>query len=336
MKQKNRSAKFTATLVYYDEPLVILGTAGKSRVLGVAVPSKFENKFLFVSVSQKDWENYIRDALDLRYLFLFPKKRSIYYSEIKSFKPSAPFNLVRFEGTIPEDHLPETGFFASQHTEPFSAAELSTEKEKLNLAGQWELQDFGSFQQKFTDVYSFSALLKQWVTGAMSAEQKAKVLKSFLGKPLRGGSSYGSLFSELENFIPRQERIHLGAIKKASPGWMEMRGSTSHFEEVEEYISYYLANRSKSDEAYAALYQFLQNGKFLRLNVEQFAEDNPTRVEISALTACLADAMGMDDLGEIRALCDENSLASAKVVLALHRRISGTALFFAQGRVAYN
>lgn len=333
MTVRTRKAKYGATLVYYDGPQLVYLTGYKSRFVGVAVPSEANNKFLVASVSSRHWKQYRDEAVDLRFLFTYPPKRSMYYAEINNFR--SDIRLARFEEAIPESHLPDRGFFASEHTEKFDDEHRSVDPEILFLNGQWELNEFGKFHQKYSDVYSFVAALQNWGDSKTARGTRTEIQKAFVDKPLRGGSSYGSLFHQLEDHLPMRDRLRLRKIQKASPGSMEMRGRDELFSEVEELVSYYLKNREAADEAYSNLYQFLQKGKYLRLKVSDFDENDSNKARIFRSSQDLISVLGIEETEIIRNLCHNNSLAVAKVALALYRRIEGAALFFAQGRVSF-
>jgi hypothetical protein len=327
-------ASFVKTLVYYDGPQLVALRAEKQHFLAMAIPSEEANRYFVVSTSPKHFQQYLDGEVDLRYLFTYPHQRSTFLATIGDTK--SPILLERFDEESPEAYLPERGFFSTDHTEEFRLYDRADDVKRLDLAGQWELQDFGAFQQRYSGVYAFAACLGILRVGRYAADVGASIRSAFLGKPLRGGGSYGSLFSDLQECIPSSDRLRLDKIKKESPGSMQMKGRAALFADAETYIQNYLDHRASIDPRYKELYSLLRDQGLLSLHIREFSERHPLRDSIGQHTATLAHVHLLDEVPLIRELCGGNTLATAKVVLAFHRRVEGAALFFAQGRVEFS
>lgn len=326
-------AKYIATLVYCDQPQLIALRHGKTILLALAIPTGEDDDFIATSVSTANLQKYLDEEVDLRFLFVYPYKKSTYRGKID--RVEKPCTLVRIDEAIPEDFLPERGFFAREHTSEFQFKEKASDVNTLNLDGQWELQEFGSFQQRYSDLYAFAACLFNFSLDKVSEVIKDGIRDAFVGKPLRGGSSYGSLFSDLERHVPLEQKLRLSKIQKKSPGFLEMIGKGNIFDEAQRYVKNYLARRPAIDESYRTLYDLLQKNALLRTDVDDFDEAHPLREYISKLSETLLDGHHVLNKDQIFDLCRRNTLAIAKVALALHRRIEGAAVFFAQGRVEF-
>lgn len=326
--------KFLATLVFCDSPQLVALERGKTRYLALSVPSRNENKYIVVNVTKKDWQHYFDGSIDLNYVFTFPKRRRLYYCEINNIND--PIVIHSTESEIPAEHFPERGFFSSDHTEPSHVENRSSEQETLFLDGQWELNEFGKFHQKYSDLYSFFASLLYLDQPDLFPNDEHLIKNAYLQKALKGGGSYLSLFTDLGKIIPRTDRLRLSTISKASPGKMVMFGLNELFEEIETLIIDYMAKRSKIEEEYSLLHSFLKDKELLRQSVSRFSETDPDKDEILSKTRTLSFALGLGDYFEIiRTLCQNNTLATAKVILALSRRLQGASSFFSQGRVAF-
>ncbi len=325
--------KLLAPLVCGDDLQVAVLSNRKSKFVAVAVPDETENLFVVSSVTPDALKEYIAEVVDLRYLFTYPHKRSSYYCHIRNFADE--INLIRCDEALPDTHLPDRGFFARFHTHEYVVEPTPMGSEILKLDGQWELFDFARFQAKFSDVYAFLAALKNVVDGSVQERIRLGIRGAFMGKPFRGGGSYGSLFSDLSHFVPPDEKLSLRKIKKASPGEMELRGEQTLFDGTEEHLNNYLENRPIIEPKYRALYTLLQSSALLRQDVAKFESASAIGREILAAALELAQLHQMPNTNEIHALCGNNALATTKVVLAFHRRVEGAAEFFAQGRVAF-
>jgi hypothetical protein len=334
-KQTSRKATFISTLVFYDEPQLILLRQGKMLFLAIAVPSKEGMKFLATTVNAGDWERYRADRVDLRYLFTFPLKRSFYYFDLSTMKDKT-VKMQRFDGTVPDEHFPETGFFASDHTES-EADDIPTEEfETLYLDGEWELPELGRFQQKLSDIYTFVYSIDDWrETADRNSLHSKRIKESFTKRPFRGGSSYGAYFSDLEDRLKISERVRLKSIEKASPGNMKIAGSSEVFDEVQQLIEHYLAYRSTVSKAYKDAHKYLQDKKLLSKSVANFDPNATEAAELAYHSKLLSDNLNLNCFGELKEITEGNVLGTLKVILAMCRRVERAAEFFAQGRASF-
>nr|DAH62788.1 MAG TPA: hypothetical protein [Caudoviricetes sp.] len=337
MKQRRRSATFDAILVFFDEPHVITLKSRGVRVLAVAVPDEDDTnqaKFLAVTVTDRDWERYLDGVVDLRYVFTYPKVRLLYTFDLNDMKNNAVL-MDPFEDDIPESYLPLPQFFSSSHTEVYGGDETPADTEKLLIDGEWELTDFGQFQQKYSDVYTFVITTKNWGDETTPIKEKQRIESAFLGRPFAGGFSYVHLFKELGDSIPRYDKLNLNKINYASPGEIEVFGQDEVFHKIKELIPHFLSIRVEMDKDYAELKKFMTERGLSKLSGGEFGKDDPNAGYLRSEAKKLADKMGAPDFATVLKLSKDNSLVAAKVVLAFYRRLGDAAAYFAQGRVKY-
>src|SRR5271155_3723202 len=81
---RRKSGKYISTLVYLDEPQVILLEHGNdAKIISVAIEKEgYDYPFLGAEISNSQWIRYIRQFVDLRYLFLAPKWRRLYIFDL--------------------------------------------------------------------------------------------------------------------------------------------------------------------------------------------------------------------------------------------------------------
>jgi hypothetical protein len=334
---RRRKAEYKATLIYADEPQLILLSDGRSPILAVAIPDNDPNKamFLAVSVSKKNWQNYLDGNCDLRYLYTYPKLRTIYSFDLNL----AVNNFVTMDQVtldpVPEDWLPEPRLFSVYHTEPLPTEPVATGEEVLVVDGEWDIPEFGTFYQRYSDIYAFLAAIRNWMDASVSEEAKRKLLLAFRTKPFQGGFSYVHFFDELVSSLSRNQRLGLEKISYASPGTVEIRGEQTIFGDIEEMVPAFLETRSTISEAYRSLYSYLSQNKYLQMAGENFRPDEPAAPFILRQTKTLALMMGIDDFDAVLNLTGGNALVTAKIILSFHRRFEEAAAYFAQGRVSY-
>jgi hypothetical protein len=300
----------------------------------VRVPD--EERFLYLATTVKpgDWELYLADKVDLRYLFTYPPKALFFYFDLLDLKDGEVL-MARFEESIPVEHIPGPQLFASDHTESVEFETSSDSVETLFIDGEWDLPEMGKFQQKISDVYTFMYTISDWNEAKNQQTKRDSIVKALLGKPFRGGSSYGSYFDDLEMRLERKNRLRLRSIQKASPGKIGISGLPEIFDSVQSLIENYAENRNMVKEKYYSLYSFLQKGELLRLSVRKYDPNDSRSAEMAKLTEALSAQLGVDFLSELRDICQKNPLITSKVLLALARRIMMAGEFFVQGRASF-
>lgn len=336
MKTRNRSATIDAVLVFFDEPHVITLVSRNVRVIAVAIPDDDEakSKFLGVTVTDRDWERYLDGVIDLRYVFTYPKLRLLYTFDLNSLKNNA-VKMAPYDEDIPEAYLPLPQFFSSSHTEEYGGFEAPSDKENLLIDGEWELTDFGQFQQKYSDIYTFLISTRNWSNKNATMSDKKRVESAFLKRPFAGGFSYVHLFKDLGSSISRVDKLNLNKINYASPGEIEVFGRDEIFGIISELIPHYLSIRVELDKQYDELKKYLTERGLSKLSGAEFPKNDPNAAYLKSEAQKIIAKLGALDFSEILMLTQDNVLVATKVVMAFYRRLSDASAYFAQGRVKY-
>ncbi len=338
MAHNRKRATYLETLIYLDEPQVLALKVGQSvHVVAVAVPSPNpnESKFLATTVRASHWEAYLDGTVDLRYLFVYPRGRLLFYFDLMKMKDNRVM-MEPFVGQVPDDHLPLPRLFSSDHTTEFSVSARASDQETLLIDGEWEMPEFGQFYQKYSDVYAFFASTKNWADPNRPADLKARVAQAFRTKPFQGGFSYVHFFHGLNDNLPRDERTSLDSIQYASPGTVNITGDATLFDEVERLVTTYLELRYEIREVYSTLHAYLTKSGLHAMSGHNFLTTDPRASYLLQASEALCAQHKINDFQTIASLAQHNGLVVAKIVLALSRRIEEAAKFFAQGRMGFD
>lgn len=337
MVKLKRSADFVATLVYADEPQVVHLRSKTVPVVAVAIPSKDDSQALFLATtaSQKDWDSYLEGSADLRYLFIYPKTRLLYTFDFHKVKNKS-ITMDPFDAVPPDDFLPPPRFFSTSHTEDFDLISEAGSTEQLLVDGEWQLQEFGRFYQRYSDIYAFVVAQMNWAAKDVAGPIKTKIREAFAGRPFRGGSSYLHLFNDLFDGLPRDERLGLDKVKYASPGFVDVNGRADAFAEVNTSVRAFLLHRVELREKYSNLHAYLSKLGYLTLPGDMYAGNDGTEAYINKQARQLADDMPPLDYDTILELSKSNALVAAKVTLSFYRRLEEASGYFAQGRVSFD
>lgn len=332
-----RNADYKATLIYLDEPQLILLVSRTVHLLAVAVPTDDPKMALFLAttVNEKNLDLYFDGLVDLRYLFTYPRDHLLYTFDLMELQNNI-IAMQLYDGDAPSDWLPSPRLFATEHTTTYHRSEVASSTEQLIIDGEWRMQEFGTFYQKYSDIYAFEASLQTWAASDSSPNEREAVRKTYADKAFEGGFSYVNFFHGLNDNLPRSVRPGLDSIKYASPGEVNITGSADVFERVYSLIENYLTLRHEITDEYSALYRFLSERRYLRMDVAHFKIDDPSSAFIENRTRALGNILGLADIDSIIALSQGNILVVAKVTLALVRRVEAAAAFFAQGRMNFS
>lgn len=335
---RRRTAQYVATLVYLDEPQLILLKSGKAHVVAVAIPTEQDDaaRFFAATVSEKDWESYLDGNADLRFLFTYPKTARLYSFDLSEMKDNAVSMVPWDDPSIPEEYLPARGFFSDNHTEKFGVRSQPADREVLLVDGEWDMPEFGQFYQRYSDIYSFLVATKNWKDSNLHLGTRQKIMAAFRDRPFKGGFSYVHFYHALNDNLARTERLNLDRIQYASPGHVDIQGRDDIFEDIKEIVPHFLDDRTAIQEEYSKLHSYLSKARFLKLPGERYPKDDPTASFILKSARGLATRMQAPDFEVVCHLADNNALVAAKIVLSFYRRLDEAAAFFAQGRVAFN
>ena len=243
--------------------------------------------------------------------------------------------MTPYETGFPEEFLPPPRFFSSAHTEDFEQIPLPTNAERLLVDGEWQLQEFGRFYQRYSDLYAFSVAQKNYQDPGVTRGVHEKIRNAFRGRPFQGGSSYLHLFNDLFAGLGRHERIGLNQVEYASPGFVDVNGRADAFDEVNDGVVSFLERHIDLREMYVQLHNYLSNRGYLKMGGHHFSDADPSRDYIAESARQMADAMPPIVFDTVLSLTDNNALVAAKVVLSYYRRLDEAASYFAQGRVAF-
>ncbi|MDW4496361.1 hypothetical protein R5H30_00070 [Sulfitobacter sp. D35] len=335
MTQRRRKAVFEANLVIVDGPQLFCLKAGKSQVVALAVPDEGRDfDHIAATVTPKNWERYIDGHVDLRYLFTYPFQRSLYVFSAKAMRDETVM-LRPHENEFSNDLLPSPGFFSTDHTEEYISLPRASGREKLFIDGQWQLNEFGKFYQKYSDIYFFTSAVRNYDDPNTDQVYKGKIKHAFSSKPFKGGTSYMHMFGELHDCVPRREQLELEGIEYNSPGDVRMKGTTEGFAELEELISNFYDDRIEIKKAYDALRGFLSKQGLLTQSASRFDNSSSESKEIKRQADALGGKLQVKRASEILDLCSSNNLVFAKVLLSLYRRIESASAFFSEGRISF-
>lgn len=339
-KKKRLNARLEAVLFETDTPDVALLSRkqgkGVQHYIACSIPDVdgFVDFYLVVFVGRSYLLKYLNDQCDLRFLFTYAGGKRFYKSDALIPSEKGQTVLEEYTDNITEELLPEGRFFASSHTTTYGLLDVATGEQRLLIDGNWDMQEFGAFYQKFADLYSYEQAIHYLLGGAAS---KIKgVVAAFRTKPFRGGSSYMGFFDDLFGLIPFGERPALDGIVYHSPGHVDLRGKDDILDGVKESVEAFLANTDKIQAAHDDLKGFMSKSGLLKITGKSPPPGPDVLVRLRELSTAFYAVMPISGKERLLELTDGSIVVYSKVGLALFRRLRATALFFAQGRLSFD
>jgi hypothetical protein len=336
-KQPELPAKFVQILEYMDGPqAVLLERSADFKIVGVAIDEPIgQHSFFGSAISYDQWERYRRGMLDLRFLFMFPRWKQWFVFKL-AFNKDGTIDLRRVarDEHAEQHYIPDAGFFSYDHSEPIKFTR--TERYwtfKYVTDGVWDLPDFTEFYHKLTDIYVFSLALKKYQSDDILLTDKKRIRESFMGHPLRGGSSYINLYNDLASTQRLDERLSVGRLQYSSPGHVDVRGRLDIFTDLRTTFHKFDREYEQLKSDYKILHEFLRQHKLLSMDADKFEYDDPLARHIEETSRKLAYRFSLAGDELIFEMTDKNALKFAKVVLSYFRRVERYFMFFAEGRI---
>ena len=318
-----------ATLVFYDELQLFIGIdERKAQYICIAVPEEnLQNLFLCSAVSPTMLEDYLSSSVDLRYVIKNPKNGHCFTTNLTN-QIKGRYLLEKLPRDIPEDWLPEAGFFATNHTEEFKDySSQSNQTFEIAINGRWDVQDLSYFPNKFADVYSF---LHAFEESRPNLIDKVKVL--FQRYPWKGGFSAVSFYNDLYHLIPKMDRLAVEEIKYASPGSIKLNANSDIVEDIRKSVLKVISNNDSIKKLYCDLQDGMSERKFL--GVSKY-DAQPTADDVIFLENSsnkLASSIDFDGLMKIHEYTDQEWVATAKILASYYRRLEDLAEFYDSGK----
>lgn len=337
VQPQERPAVLVQVLEYMDGPqAVLLDRSDDRKIVAVAIKKEsYRYAFFGAEISFDQWERYRRGFVDLRFLFMFPRWKEWYVFDLVPIKNKV-VNLIRAEkdAFAEEYYIPESGFFSYDHSEPIKSTDtIGLATQKYETDGIWDLPDFTEFYHKITDIYVFHLSLRKFVSPHTPIDEKRRIRESFTGHPLRGGSSYVNLYSDLASAQPLGERLSVGRLKYASAGEVDVRGRLDIFAEMTASLTEFGSGYDALREEYNHLHYYLAKNKYLKADAAKFDTGSAVAKFLRTESDKFAQGLKLENPALIYDLTGKNALKYAKILLAHFRRLERYFMFFAEGRV---
>jgi hypothetical protein len=188
---------------------------------------------------------------------------------------------------------------------------------RIDLDGEWTLEDLYKFPRAYEQVYFFFASVDEDI----SVSDRERIARAFASFPWQGGYSAVTFFNHLKYAVDRRRRPRIAAIHKASPGFMELLLLVSIALAIAKVVKSLCSAADAAHNTYNAIYRGMQERKLLKLKVDratlQFDKEHIDFIESSSRQ--MAKLLGIPSPSRINALAGSPYL-TLKILLSVYRR----------------
>jgi hypothetical protein len=337
MTQQVATAKVIEDLVDYDGPqLLLLKTNRNRHMIAAAVrAADMDEPFFGCEVTDKTYDNYFDDRVDLHFVFRRAIGRFYYLFDLSKSEHDT-VKLIKMKSDEAENpsFWPQVGFFARSHTTKFNRITAVSALKSYKIDGKWGANDFSHFHAKMSDLYALFGVLDR-LDGQNSQTEMGFIKKTIQERFWQGGGSYVGFYDSLltRNRLLNLAPLEVARIQYASPGEISLRGNKSALSEISDIISVFDTKWDRLMWSYRNIRSVLRKEKLLRARPTAHFSSASTREFVKKATREFADEMQLERVEEIFAACDHNVLVFAKVILSIFRRGNELYKFHAEGRV---
>lgn len=337
MTNRATTAKLVEELVDYDGPQLILLKTNRGRhMLAVGVRAEgFDEPFFACEVTDKVYDSYFDDKVDLHYVFTRALGKQYYAFDLaKVDNHTVALGKVSSEAANNPAYWPKVGFFSRSHTTTFNRTAAVAPLKSFKIDGKWGANDFSHFHGKMSDLYALFGVLNR-LDGQHSQTERGFIKKTIQERFWQGGGSYIGFYDSLlsRNQLLKLAPLEVARIQYASPGEISLRGNKSALSEISDILAVFEAKSDSLAWSYRNIRAVLKKEQLLSAEPNVPFSTNATREFVRKTTREFADDLELERVDELFAACDKNVLVFAKVILSIYRRANELYKFQAEGRV---
>jgi len=313
-------------LLEYEGPQIISGRDFYGAMfLCVAVPDdQHSDQFFGSRIGEEQYLQFLSGRIDLHYALTAHRK-----PKFLSFSYSGQQSTVRFVRlrSVPQEWLPERGFFWEQDSE-LPSADTTPQTVEVKIDGRWDIEDLANYPQALAAPYAFLHAVTRGVAGHLGP--LAQVFQRY---PWRGGYSTVNFYKELYDAIPARERVVVSKMHYASPGKIELRAALDVITALHREVATFSNNTSYN------LYQELRRQMSSRDLLGRTSTEANVNEEIETFLrdscVALATAISFEHVEGLYTLCGSSWFLASKLLLAYYRRLLELSDFYRSGKAEY-
>lgn len=221
--------------------------------------------------------------------------------------------------------------------------ELIEKSYKVNIDGQWRINDLYIFSRNYEQVYY--ALFSLYEHD--NDEIESSIKGAYAGFPWQGGYSAVNFYNQLKNTTPNQKRLQILTMQYASPGWVELSMIIGIAVSIKQIVGAITFTFKEVNSTYNEIYRGAKERELLKIKVEQTKNDHERKLLFTANfkkaekthlefiekeNRRLAQILKIKDLNKIHEKTG-SPLKTFKILLSLYRRVRSLSELEVQGKL---
>lgn len=209
---------------------------------------------------------------------------------------------------------------------------MSDDVYRIQIDGEWLLEDLYSFPHTFSQAYAFLYTLNM----PLDDFKEEQLRITFTSYPWLGGYSAVNFYNYLKATVAISDRPRVISIRYGSPGLFELGLAVSIAIGVGILVKTFIASAGGLHSLYNDIYKGLQERKLMRIEVKrkELVLEKERIQFIDDATQKLSHAMGFKNVEQINRLTG-NPLATLKILLSFYRRIRTLTEYDRDGKVKF-
>lgn len=208
------------------------------------------------------------------------------------------------------------------------------ENYKIDMDGDWSLEDLYEFPHTYIHVYSFLYSFLRPIENFDDEDDRLVI--TYSAHPWRGGYSSVNFFNNLKYIVNPNHRPKIKSIQYASPGWLELTVIVGISISIKKIVLCFTESANSINQLYNNIYKGMHDRKMMGIEAKRqsllltkeqsdFAIDSADK---------LSKLLGFENIGQVHKLT-KNPLATLKILLSFYRKIKLLSEFTAKGKAKF-
>ena len=208
---------------------------------------------------------------------------------------------------------------------------------RIEIDGEWTLEDWYMFPRVISQVYSFLYSITEIKMLKELPDEDDRLYITYSAHPWRGGYSAVNFYNYLQTLIPKNLRPRVVSIHYSSPGFFELGLAVVVAISIRKIVKAFCDSGKDIISLYNEVYNGMQKRKLLSISVKredlQFQKEHIKFIEKS-LTS-LSQMMSFEGISELKQITP-NELAALKILLSFYRRVRILAEYQKSGKADFD
>lgn len=274
------------------------------------------NRWMLIRASRHDISSYLSSTKSL--FAIIEDRENVHFIDT-SADGDITGSWVVATNALPEKYLPGEESFFDPKLAPKDCSLSEPKPFEINIDNRWYLNEFGIFERKYSQLYSFLYPLINSKTNS----NEEKLFNIYNNFPWKGGFSSVHFFEALRKIIPSFHELQIQEIQYASPGYIQLSLDTLVANKLTHILVATYENKAHLKERYEDSIKFLANNEARKAPSLEALEMLPTETKSEAIQRAteLSNIIGLNKLKLTIQDLPQNPVVHLKIIQAVCRRL---------------